>query len=439
MLNIKSKNIKETPNNSNIPLKVALLTSLGSGLEYYDFVIYGMMAKYLSDIFFFPTDSLSSIIQTFIVFAIGYLIRPFGGTIIGMIADTYGRKKTFVVVMLVMGFSTMGIGLLPTYNQVGIIAPIGLLLCRLCQGISLGAELPGATTIISEYATASKLGRLCSVMLSSISIGALMATAMVAMLNKLYSYQEIIEIVWRVPFIIGGILAIISYYIRQNISETPEFLQEQTNRNKKTNTNVLTPLKLLLSQNLSIIAIGFGLVFFHANLVIINLYFPVYINQYFNYELTDIYGSMTISMIASFIFTIIFGWLADYISKLKILLFSLIFFSVFLFLSFILLEHATFWSLQIFFIIYQLFISLFFTSYMPILSRLFPTKMRYTAIALIYNSAYSVASFIPIIASYLLEKYQTPVILGIFFMVSITLALISITAIIVKAKKIIYY
>ncbi len=79
--------------NSNIPLKVALFTSLGSGLEYYDFVIYSMMAKYLSDIFFSVNDSISSMIQTFIVFAVGYLIRPFGGTIIGMIADTYGRKK----------------------------------------------------------------------------------------------------------------------------------------------------------------------------------------------------------------------------------------------------------------------------------------------------------------------------------------------------------
>nr|WP_253307636.1 MFS transporter [Rickettsia endosymbiont of Ceutorhynchus assimilis] len=419
--------------NNSISLKVALLTSLGSGLEYYDFVIYGMMAKYLSDIFFSMHDSLSGIIQTFIVFAVGYLIRPFGGTIIGMIADTYGRKKTFVATMLAMGFSTMGIGLLPTYNQVGIIAPIGLLLCRLCQGISLGAELPGATTIISEYAPANKLGRLCSVMLSSISIGALMATAMVAILNKLYSYKEIIEWVWRVPFIIGGVLAIISYYIRKNISETPEFLQEENSR------NLLLPLKLLLSQNLPTIAIGFGLVFFNANLVIINLYFPVYINKYFNYELADIYSSMTVSMVTSFIFTIIFGWLSDYISKLKILLFSLIFFSIFLFLSFTLLNYKTFWSLQIFFIIYQLFISLFFTSYMPILSRLFATKMRYTATALIYNSAYSVASFIPIIASYLLEKYQSPLILGIFFMVSITLALISVTAIMIQNKKIIYY
>ncbi|KHO03240.1 MFS transporter [Rickettsia felis] len=211
----------------------------------------------------------------------------------------------------------MGIGLLPTYNQIGIIAPIGLLVCRLCQGISLGAELPGATTIISEYAPTGKLG---SVMLSSISIGALMATAMVATLNKLYSYQEIIEGAWRIPFICGGILAIISYYIRKNISETPEFLQEK-NR-EQTDTNLLIPLKLLLSQNLVNIAIGLGLVFFHANLVIINLYFPVYLNKYFNYELVDIYSSMTISMITSFIFTIIFGWLSDYVSKLKILLCS---------------------------------------------------------------------------------------------------------------------
>lgn len=300
-----------------------------------------------------------------------------------MIADTYGRKKTFILVMLTMGFSTMGIGLLPSYNQIGIMAPIGLLICRLCQGVSLGAELPGATTIISEYTPASKLGRLCSVMLSSISIGALLATAMVAILNKLYIYQEIIEWAWRVPFILGGILAVISYFIRRDISETPEFLQE--NIREKDNKNLLLPLKLLLSQNLSGIAIGLGLVFFHANLVIINLYFPFYLHKYFNYELADIYNSMTISMIASFIFMIIAGWLSDYTSKFKILLTTLLLFIAFLPVTFTLLSSKTLWSLQVFFIIYQLFISFYFASYMPILSRLFTTKMRYTATALTYN------------------------------------------------------
>ena len=135
-------------------------------------------------------------------------------------------------------------------------------------------------------------------------------------------------------------------------------------------------------------------------------------------------------MIASFIFTIIGGWLSDYISKIKILLLTLLFFSIFLPASLTLLNKKnTFWSLLVFFITYQLFISLFFTSYMPILSRLFATKMRYTATALIYNSAYSVASFIPIIASYLLQQYQSPLMLGIFFIVSIILALISVIAV----------
>lgn len=129
--------------------KIAILASVGSGFEYYDFVIYGMMAKYIAIIFFPLQSELLGIMKTFAIFAAGYFIRPIGSTIFGILADVY-RKKIFIAVMLMMSCSIFGIGIIPTYNQIGIFLPVFLIICRLLQEISYGAELPNAITIISE-------------------------------------------------------------------------------------------------------------------------------------------------------------------------------------------------------------------------------------------------------------------------------------------------
>lgn len=416
----------------NEPIRIAFLASLGSGLEYYDFVIYGMMAKYLSDIFFNAQDQFSSLVQTFIIFAVGYLMRPLGGIVVGMIADTYGRKKAFVVVMLMMAFSTMGIGLLPTYSQVGIVASIGLLLCRLCQGLSFGAEFPGAATIVSEFSPKDRIGKLCSLVLSSMSLGSLMATAVLALLTNMCDYNDIVAGFWRIPFIFGGILAIISFYIRRNISETPEFLDRNKTKSPRKMTMIL--LNLFTLDNAPIIAIAFGLTFFLATMVIVNLYFPVYMNQYYNYQLTDIYNAMTVSMVWSCIFMLFFGWLADRLSKLKILFVCLSLYGAFLFKFFALLDYKTLWALQVFFIIHQMVIAVFFTSYLPIFSRLFARDIRYTGIGLVYNVAFSLASFIPIVASFLLEQYNSHFVLWLALIMIIVAAFFAVILLIMRGK-----
>ncbi len=417
---------------TNQPLQVAFFASLGSAFEYYDFVIYGMMAKYFREVFFPHQDESMLMMQTFTIFAVGYLVRPFGGTFVGMIADVYGRKKTFIVIMLTMSFSTLAIGLLPSYNQIGILAPIGLLLLRICQGLSFGAELPGATTIVSEFAPKNKLGKLCSILVSSTSIGAILASFVLTILTNLFSEQDIVNGLWRLPFIIGGVLAIVSYYIRKNIFETPEYLK-QADENKF--SSITAPFKSLWKEQAKAIAIGFGLTFFIAVIVIMNLYFPTYLNTYFEYTLSDIYSAMTISLVLSAIFLLFLGWLSDYISKTKMLLFCLVIWSLTLFPLFILLNHKSFGAMVMFFIVYQLFIALYYTSYLPILSRLFTTSTRYTGIAFTYNSAFSLASIMPILASLLLAKVQSPYVLSIIFIMPTLLAFASIIVLIITIKN----
>lgn len=423
-------------NDSKNFFKVALLASLGSGLEYYDFVIYGMMVKYIGDIFFPNHLEFISIMQAFSVFAVGYLIRPVGGVIFGMIADSYGRKKSFILVMLTMALSTLAIGLLPTYEQAGIIAPILLVICRLFQGVSFGAELPGAATIVSEFAPKGRLGRLSSLVLSSTSLGSLLAVFTLSMLASNFTYVEITNNIWRIPFIIGGVLAVISFYIRNNITETPEFMAA---RRRQTGTQagqpgVLTPLKLILSENMANIAIGFGLSFFLATLVIMNLYFPVYISKYFNYNLPDIYHAMTISMMASFILILFFGVISDYVSKFNMMLLTLTLCAASLPFSYELLSRGGEGDLQIFFIIHQIWIASFFTSYIPILPRLFTTNVRYTGVALSYNIAFSMASLIPVICAYFFQEQESPFFLVGFIIIAIAMAMAAIIALIFRGK-----
>jgi MFS family permease len=236
-----------------------------------------------------------------------------------------------------------------------------------------------------------------------------------------------VDIAWRIPFLLGGILAIASYYIRKNIAETPEFLIT-INSSVKSDHSLLQPLKILLKTNIFGILVGTGLAFFIATLIIINLYFPVYINKYFVYELSEIYSAMSVSMVTSFFFMLFFGYLSDRISKVKTLFWVPLGFGCSLIPLYYLLSYKTFYALQLFFIIYQMWIAAFFTSYLPVLSRLFSTNTRCTGTALAYNIAVSSASFIPTLNTYFFASADSPAYLGIFFIAAILGALCSVVA-----------
>lgn len=415
-------------------LKIALFAALGSGLEYYDFVIYGIMASYLSELFFPAIDSFSAQLQTCGIFAVGYFARPFGGTLVGMVADIYGRKKAFVFVMFMMAFATTAIGLLPTYAQVGILAPIGLLLLRVCQGLSFGAEMPGATTIVSECAPQSRWGMLSSMVLSSTTVGALCATGVLALLTRFFDNTAIFAGLWRVPFLVGGILAIFAYYIRRGLVETPEFITEKQKTQALSSSKIMLPLKILLNGHLSQLMMCFSLTFFLSTTVILNIYFPSYAHTYFGYDLKDVYFAMTMSLVCSCLFMLLAGLISDRMSKLKTLMYCLIFWAISLYPLFKLLHQNDFWSLQLFLIMYQLGIAVFFTNYLPLLPRLFPTHIRYTGVALGYNVGFSIASTMPIVASYILVPVNPSFRLTLLYSVPMILAFISVLCLRIQTR-----
>jgi MHS family proline/betaine transporter-like MFS transporter len=346
--------------------------------------------------------------------------------------------------MFTMAFSTTAIGLLPTYEQVGVVAPLALLVLRVLQGFSFGAEMPGATTIVSEFSPKNKLGILSSMVLSSTVLGSVCATGILALLTHFCTHQEIINGYWRVPFLIGGMLAIVAYFIRRSITETPEFTDHKTSCGEQ---KMLAPLAMLIKGHFGKLMMGFSMTLFLATNIIINISFPAYIHQYFSYPLADIYLAMTISLMVSFLFMLIFGFLSDHIAKLKMLLGCLVIWAISLSPLFQLLHTGTFWALQLFLIINQLCIAVFFTNYIPILPRLFPINIRYTAVALGYNVGFSIASAIPMTASYFLEQIQPSttafyflaqmnpsITLQLFYVVPLIMALVSVILLMIQTK-----
>lgn len=390
---------------SNSAKKTTLLASVGAGLEYYDFIIYGMMSSTLSTLFFASDHPHVALLKTFGVFAVGYAIRPLGGILFGMIGDTHGRKSTFLSVMLLMALATMGIGLLPTYEQVGILAPCLLLLFRLMQGLSFGAELPGAVTVVSEHTKKERHGIYSGFVISSVSIGATLASFILYLLTQSVAQEQILSWGWRIPFLLGGGLAVANYFIRKHLQETPEFSRLQTSRSRPPLTE---PLISLIRFHKRELVCGIFMTMALASLVIFSLYLPTYLSTHFGFLPQDIYLAMTGGMLWSAFSLPLCGWLSDRIGQVKTFMGTCLLFAFGVFGLFSLLRQEQWLSLLFFMMLYQTAISFLSVSYFAQLSSAFSTAVRFTGIALCYNVAYSAMSCAPMVITALIFATGSP-------------------------------
>ncbi|MBY0529771.1 MAG: MFS transporter [Rhabdochlamydiaceae bacterium] len=414
---------------SNTAKKTTLLASLGAGLEYYDFIIYGMMSSTLSTLFFSADSPHVALLKTFGVFAVGYAIRPLGGILFGMIGDTYGRKSTFLAVMLLMALATIGIGLLPTYGQVGIAAPCLLLFFRLAQGLSFGAELPGAVTVVSEHTKKQRHGIYSGFVISSVSIGATLASFILFLLSKSVAQEQILSWGWRIPFLLGGGLAVANYFIRKHLEETPQFSQLQKTRARPA---LKEPLLSLIRFNKTELVCGIFMTMALASLVIFSLYLPTYLTAHFAFASQDIYLAMTYGMLWSALSLPLCGWISDRLGQSKTFIGTCVLFVLGVFGLFSFLRQGQWGSLLLFMILYQTVISFLSVSYFALLSSAFSTAVRFTGIALCYNVAYSAMSCSPILITALIFTTNKPA-SAIWFLIAF--ALFGMTAAYVLSKR----
>jgi MFS family permease len=215
------------PSGAHQSKKAAASGWIGSALEYYDFFIYATAASLVFPQIFFPSENPTvAIVASLATYGVGYVARPIGAFVLGHLGDTHGRKTVLLVCMFIMGFSTMAVGLLPTYSQVGLLAPALLVVLRLIQGFAVAGEISGASSMILEHAPFGRRGFFASFSLQGVQAGQILAAAVFLPLAAYMPDQTFNSWGWRIPFLASVVVIIAGYIIRREVAETPAFAEE---------------------------------------------------------------------------------------------------------------------------------------------------------------------------------------------------------------------
>src|SRR3954462_3835540 len=215
------------PHGEHQSKKAAASAWIGSALEYYDFFIYATAASLIFPQLFFPSGNPTvAIIASLATYGVGYVSRPIGAVVLGHWGDTFGRKYVLILCMFLMGFSTIAVGLLPTYEQVGLLAPALLVICRLVQGFAVAGEIAGASSMTLEHAPFGRRGFYSSFTLQGVQAGQIMAAAIFLPLAALMPADQFNSWGWRIPFLLSVVVIIAGWIIRKEVHETPAFAEE---------------------------------------------------------------------------------------------------------------------------------------------------------------------------------------------------------------------
>lgn len=303
--------------------KVAVAACFGTFLEWYDFLIYASLATYFGTLFFPQENPAAALLLSLATFGLAMLVRPLGAALFGSLGDKYGRRPVFIATIVLMGLSTFCVGLLPTYEQVGMLAPISLLVLRLLQGLSVGGEIGGAAVYLTEHAPANKRGAYTSVLQLMGPLGILVSTLQVVLLQSFLSAEDFQVWGWRVPFLVSILLLLVSIKSRVNMYESPVFLhlREKHNLSKAPLRECLTHRQTLGRMALLFFCISAGgsLLFFSSQ-----VYANVYLKSVVRLDPQTASTLVMLSTLVLFPLTIYFGWLSDRIGRRPVLLAGLL-------------------------------------------------------------------------------------------------------------------
>jgi len=311
------------PETRIIQRKVAIAACFGTFLEWYDFLTFASLATYFSVLFFPPERPVAALLASLATFGVGMLVRPLGSALFGSLADTYGRRPIFIATLVLMGGATFGVGLLPTYSQVGLWAPALLLVLRLLQGFSVGGEIGGSAVYLTEHAPANRRGIYTSVLQLMGPLGILVSTLQILVLQAVLSGDDFKAWGWRVPFLFSAVLLLISLKSRLNLHESPVFTRLRENqalssaplRECFADPKIRGRMALLFFC----LSAGGSLLFFSSQ-----VYTSVFLKSVVRLD-PQLVGTLVMSStLLLFPLTILFGWLSDQVGRRPVLLAGLL-------------------------------------------------------------------------------------------------------------------
>ena len=378
---------------------------VGATIEWYDFFLYGVVAGIVFNKLYFPTsDPLVSTLLAYTTFAVGFVARPLGGLIFGHFGDRVGRKAMLILTLMIMGVATFLIGLVPSYADIGIAAPILLLLLRVLQGIGVGGEWGGAVLMAYEYAPEEKKGLYASLPQIGLAIGLCLASGVVALLSSALSDADFLRWGWRVAFLLSGALVGVGLYIRLRVQETPEFAAV-----KARNAALRMPFTDMIQRYPANVILGMGAryidgVFFNVFAVFVIGYL---VNTLKITRTQALLGVMAAALVM--IVTIpIFGRMSDRYGRPKVYMWGSLITSLAAFPAFWMMTHSggdltLIWLAIV--IPFGIFYAAIYGPEAALFCDLFDARVRYSGISFVYQFSGIFASGItPLVATALLAS-----------------------------------
>ncbi len=380
------------------------LASVGSMLEFYEFMVFGFFTVVIGKLFFPPDlpDAVKTF-QAFALYSLGFLLRPVSGAIIGHLGDRFGRKKLFMVTVLLMALPTLLIGALPTYAQIGIMAPILLLLLRILQGIALAGEFAGASIFVVEHAPASRVGTASGLVLGASYIGFFLGAASAALLSNVISPAGLEAWGWRIPFLIGGVFGFVSLYLRRKLDETPLFLEIRQMKDLAKRFPLGTVLKRHIEPVLFNITLG-G--FLGSMIIILYFYMPSLLQTQYGIDRVTSFNANAAALLLLAFLCPFWGRLSDKIGYGWVLGIGCLGLTIDLHLFFQNLDYISqnshlliWWMLS-----FSVFMST--AAVIPALCALvFPPDVRFTGFGFSYNIGSVFSALAPTIVSWIVLTY----------------------------------
>lgn len=381
--------------------RTIVLSSLGGALEFYDFVIYSTFAQYIGDAFFAPAKSpLIGLMLSYSVFALGYVPRLMGGVIFSHFGDKYGRRRVFICSILIMSSATLALGLLPSYAEWGVGATVGVVVLRLIQGFSLGGELPGAITYVVETAP-QRAGFSSGFIFFCVNTGVALASGVGFAVVKLLDPTQVALWGWRIGFLFGGLLGFVSFWLRLSLAETEEFkkLRHTTSKQPFLELMRTAPAPTLFAVAAMVATAGFNGLLFAM---------PTFMQRVMHRSYLEGIEAQNIGLLVLSFGMLFTAWLSDRIPKRWILALGSLLLAGFCFPFFDAAAGNVARLIPLF--VGAGVAACFCNGPMAgIVADLFPTRIRFSGVAVSFNLAFSLFSgTAPLLATLLVKATGSP-------------------------------
>lgn len=393
--------------------KVVISGMLGNGLEWYDYALYGYMAPILGRLFFPSDNETVQLLATFGVFAVGFVFRPLGAILFGYIGDKYGRRAALVTAILMMAIPTGCIGLLPTYEHIGIIAPLLLTLIRVFQGMSLGGEFSGSIAYIVEHAPENKRGIAGAASVVSLMLGFLLGSFVSLGFASAMPVEDFESWGWRIPFLLGIVIGGIGFYIRTHCDESPVYEAA-----READALSSTPVRCAITKHPKAMLSAFA---FYLTVTmpfyLTSIYLITFTEKFLGRTHAEALGINTLTMLAMITTTIWGAMLSDREGRRKVLMSAAAGVLVVVVPAFLLMQQPSLLAIATAQIGFGLILGVYLGPIPAVLVEMFPTSVRFTGMALSYNAAAALfGGTAPMVCVWLLDQTQTPLAIAAYVM-----------------------